>query len=704
VTSTGADATLSRRRGGHRQRRSGRFGPLDGLRGIAVAAVFCYHAGISQVPGGLLGVDLFFVVSGYLITGLLVGEHDRTGGLSFANFWGRRARRLLPAMLIMLAVVVLVWRFTATASVLLGLQRDAVSTLFYFANWHFAFAGQSYFDHLSAPSPLLHMWSLAVEEQFYLLWPLVVWVVMRNRTAAAGRRVLRVVCLIGTALSTLTLVVMTMTGGDLSRIYYGTDTRSLALLVGALLALYQPLDSAAPSKFVARAGFAVLGLAGAVGLVWCFLKVPGQSSFLYHGGFLVVAILGAAVLAGLVGAPRGPLAALLIFPPLRQLGRISYGVYLWHWPVILFLTHARTGMGGNWLLALRAATTITIAALSWTLIEQPVQRFARSRKVEHAGPQTSRLRLASGVLASVITLTVVAAVVLAPLPKGLAANATSTALDEVNGNLGSSSSASSLIKIAPSPSTAAPTAGAPTPAVKPVRTLMLGDSLAYTLQQGLSEVSSVHHASVDWGSIIGCGIAPSNPMHVDGQIADTIPPCFQWEQDWQSYIDKSRPDVAMVMLGRWETVDRMWNGKWHAIGEPEYDAHLSAQLDKAIAIASSRGAKVALLDMPCFNAHEMADGSTPVEDSAGRINEWNGLLAQAAQRHPGTVRVYNLDSVLCPNGKFTWKDSAGRDMRRDDGVHFTEAGGQDVGNYVLPKIAAWVRTPATAATRPPAAD
>ena len=675
--------------------------------------MFCYHAGMAQVPGGLLGVDLFFVVSGYLITGLLVGEHDRTGGLSFANFWGRRARRLLPAMLIMLAVVVLVWRFTATASVLLGLQRDAISTLFYFANWHFAFAGQSYFDHLSAPSPLLHMWSLAVEEQFYLLWPLVVWAVMRGRTAAAGRRILRVVCLVGTALSTLTLVVMTVTGGDLSRIYYGTDTRSLALLVGALLALYKPLDSAAPSKFLARAGFAVLGLVGAAGLVWCFLKVPGQSPFLYHGGFLVVAILGAAILAGLVGAPRGPLAAILLFPPLRQLGRISYGVYLWHWPVILFLTHARTGMGGNWLLALRAATTITVAALSWTLIEQPVQRFARSKKGEHATPQRSRLRLASGVLASVITLTVVAAVVLAPLPKGLAANATSTALDEVNGNLGggSSQSASSLVqKIAPPPTTAAPKAGSSAAAAAPVRALMLGDSLAYTLQPGLSEVGPVRHASVNWGSMIGCGIAPSNPMHVDGQISETIPPCFQWEQSWQSFIDKARPDVAMVMLGRWETVDRMWNGKWHAIGEPEYDAHLSAQIDKAIAIASSRGAKVALLDMPCFNARELSDGSTPVEDSAGRINEWNGLLAQAALRHPGTVRVFNLDPLLCPNGKFTWKDSAGRDMRRDDGVHFTEAGGQDVGNYVLPKIVAWVRTPATpaapatSAARPPAAD
>jgi peptidoglycan/LPS O-acetylase OafA/YrhL len=665
--------------------------------------VFCYHAGVAAVPGGLLGVDLFFVISGYLITGLLVGERERTGRLSFANFWGRRARRLLPAMFAMLAVTVLVWRFTGTASVLLGLQRDAVSTLFYFANWHFAFAGQGYFDHLAAPSPLLHMWSLAVEEQFYLLWPLVVWAVMRGRTAAAGRRILRIVCLVGTAASTLTLVVMTVSGGDLSRIYYGTDTRSLALLVGALLALYLPLDSGAPAKLLHRAGFALLGVAGAAGLVWFFLKVSGEASFLYHGGFLVVAILAAAVLAGLVGAPRGPLAAIQLFPPLRQLGRISYGVYLWHWPVILFLTHARTGMSGNSLLALRAATTITISALSWTLIEQPVQSFTRARRAEHVSPQAWRLRLASGVLGSAIALTVVGAVVLAPLPKGISANAV-TSIDALNGEPGSSSSASQLLpkhplpSPEPAPSADTSTGGAPA-ASPPVRTLLMGDSLAITLQFGMATVAKNNGATFDSAAIIGCGIAPSE-LHIDGKVATSPPECYQWEQKWQQGINWVKPQVAMIMLGRWETVDRFWNGKWHAIGDPDFDAYLSGQLDKAIAIASSRGAKVALLQMPCFNAKELADGSTPIEDTPGRINEWNGLLLQAEARHPGNVKVFQLDPLLCPNGKFAWKDAAGKTMRGDDGIHFTDQGGIDVGNYLFPQIVAWMNS--SRATRPTA--
>jgi hypothetical protein len=146
----------------------------------------------------------------------------------------------------------------------------------------------------------------------------------------------------------------------------------------------------------------------------------------------------------------------------------------------------------------------------------------------------------------------------------------------------------------------------------------------------------------------------------------------------------------MIMLGRWETVDRFWNGKWHAIGDPDFDAYLSSQLDKAIAIASSRGAKVALLQMPCFNAKELADGSTPIEDTPGRINEWNGLLMRAAARHPDNVKLFKLDSLLCPNGKFAWKDSAGKTMRGDDGVHFTDQGGIDVGNYLFPQIVSWI--------------
>ena len=405
------------------------------------------------------------------------------------------------------------------------------------------------------------------------------------------------------------------------------------------------------------------------------------------------AISAAAILAGLVGCPRGPLSALLLFPPLRQLGRISYGVYLWHWPVILFLTHERTGVGGGQLLALRAAATVTIAALSWTLLEQPFHRMTVALHRRRAD-RSWLPRLAGATAGGLAGIAIVVGLVMAPLPAGRTANAT-TALDELHGDLGTS--ASSLTKNpVPSPT---PRASEPATAAAPVHALVMGDSLAFTLAGGLYHVAAANDMTVDSAAIIGCGIAPDNPLHIDGQVAESPPLCNQWEQKWAQGISLVKPDVAIVMLGRWETVDRFWNGKWHAIGDPDFDAHLSAQLDTAIGIASKRGAKVALLDMPCFHAHELADGSTPPEDTAGRINEWNGLLARAALRHPGVVKVFSLDSVLCPGGTFAMNDPQGRPMRTDDGVHFTDQGGRDVGKMLLPEIVSWVR--GTPSGRPP---
>jgi peptidoglycan/LPS O-acetylase OafA/YrhL len=176
---------------GRATERHGRNNALDGVRALAVAAVFLFHAGVSGAPGGMFGVDAFFVLSGYLITGLLLSEHSAHGGLRLGRFWGRRARRLLPAMLVMSIVVVLLWRQTAPSGQLAGLRGDALATLGYVANWHFVLTGQGYFAQTAAPSPLLHMWSLAVEEQFYLVWPLVLWLLLRRRTGAAGTRLVR---------------------------------------------------------------------------------------------------------------------------------------------------------------------------------------------------------------------------------------------------------------------------------------------------------------------------------------------------------------------------------------------------------------------------------------------------------------------------------------------------------------------------------
>ncbi|HLZ37365.1 MAG TPA: acyltransferase, partial [Mycobacteriales bacterium] len=205
----------------------GRLRALDGVRGLAVLAVLFFHAGMPWAHGGFLGVDTFFVLSGYLITVLLLREWRETGGVSLRRFWARRARRLLPALLLVLAALA-AYAATLPTEVRPRLRGDALATLGYVANWRFIFSGQSYFDQFSQPSPLRHMWSLAIEEQFYLVWPLVVFACLR--LGRGRRRILVGVAAAGVVVSTLVMAAL-YDSTDPSRAYYGTDSRMHTILI-----------------------------------------------------------------------------------------------------------------------------------------------------------------------------------------------------------------------------------------------------------------------------------------------------------------------------------------------------------------------------------------------------------------------------------------------------------------------------------------
>ncbi|HVM63545.1 MAG TPA: acyltransferase, partial [Acidimicrobiales bacterium] len=310
---------------------------------MAVLAVLCFHFGVPGAAGGYLGVDVFFVLSGFLITGLLLAEHQRTGGIGLRRFWERRARRLLPGLLTMLLAVA-VWSAAVHGA---SVRADALATLGYVANWRFVLAHQGYFARFGPPSPLLHTWSLAIEEQFYLLWPLAV-VPVAARWGARGVRNLAVG---GAVASAATCVALAVAGAGTVRLYYGTDARAQALLIGAAaaaaMALRRPGSRRTPR----------LALAGACALAWSFHALNGTGALLYRGGFTAVALAAAAVVAGVVARPRAAVARALSVPPLRRVGYISYELYLWHWPVLLAVTHARTGLGGAALLAARVAVT-----------------------------------------------------------------------------------------------------------------------------------------------------------------------------------------------------------------------------------------------------------------------------------------------------------------------------------------------------------
>ena len=362
-------------------KRGARYMPgLDGLRAIAVLAVIAYHLGLGWAPGGLLGVGVFFTLSGYLITDILLNQVDG-GGIRLKQFWLARARRLLPALFVMLIVV------TAWVTVIGPHQPDdyraaVASAVGYANNWWLIFHDVSYFAQFESPAPLNHLWSLSIEEQFYIVWPFMLMVgiaLVPERARVAGVRVRLAAVTLGLALaSTVLMIALYSPGLDPSRVYYGTDTRALELLVGAALAMVWP--SRRLRSNIDPGARRILDGAGVVGLAviaLMFLRSNEFSPFLYRGGFLVLS-LATAMLVAALAHPASRLAPVIGCRPLRWIGERSYGIYLWHFPIIILTTPE--GAGPSVVRDLvQLAAIIGVSALSWTYIENPIRHGALKR-------------------------------------------------------------------------------------------------------------------------------------------------------------------------------------------------------------------------------------------------------------------------------------------------------------------------------------
>ncbi len=349
---------------------------IDGLRAIAVMAVLFYHADVAWARGGFLGVEVFFVISGYLITSLLLVEWLRTGTIGVRAFWIRRARRLLPAVFLLLAVVsaaaILVYHDT-----LERMFGDVIAASGYVTNWFLIVREVSYFETFGRPPLLQHLWSLSVEEQFYVLWPLVFSVGMALFRRGGHRRTIRSflgLTLLGIIGSTILMAVLFTPYEDPSRVYYGTDTRAAGLLVGVALALVWmpwrlPRSIAAGSKRLLNSA----GGIGMVGLLIVLSRMDEFSPFLYRGGFLLTSILTAIVIAVTVH-PAASMAPLLDRPAMRWIGTRSYGIYLWHWPIFM-ITRPGIDLAGNAYLTfvMRTALTFAFAEASYRFVESPIR-------------------------------------------------------------------------------------------------------------------------------------------------------------------------------------------------------------------------------------------------------------------------------------------------------------------------------------------
>ncbi|MFV0495123.1 acyltransferase family protein [Mycobacterium sp.] len=652
--------------------RHGGIPALDGLRAIAVALVLLKHGGVPGFGGGFVGVDIFFVLSGFLITSLILDELGRTGRIDLTGFWIRRARRLLPALVLMVLAVGALHELLPSQS-LNGLRGDVIAAFCWLANWRFVTQQTDYFTQGAPPSPLQHTWSLGVEEQYYLVWPLLLAAVTLLLAARAKRYFAKItvghvrfsafiIATLGAA-AAATAVIFFASDATRDRIYFGTDTRAQALLIGAAAAALLVRDWPALNHgwclIRSRWGRRVARLtpiAGLAALAVMAHHANGNSAEFRHGLLTVVALAAAFVVAPVALEQRGAVARLLSWRPLVWLGTISYGIYLWHWPVFLLLNGERTGWSGGALFAVRCAATVAVAAVSFWVIEEPIRNW-RPEGVP-------LLPLAAATAASAGAI----AVLIVPIGAGPREPDRPPEF-------------SAVAAVSPAPPAAAAAARRPRGPNAPYRVSVFGDSIGWTMMHFLPSTPGFEFVD---HTVIGCSLVRGTPYQYVGETLEQRPECNNWPSRWAAQVSYDRPDVAFLVIGRWETVDRVIEGKWTNIGDARFDSYLNFELHRALKIAGSTGVRVVVATVPYSRGGEKPDGRPYPEDQPSRVDKWNAMLRNAVHRYPN-VEILDLNKKLCPKGVYTARVDGIK--VRSDGVHLTSEGVQ----WLLPWLEESIR-------------
>lgn len=614
------------------QHRRPHLAALDGLRGLAVIAVLLFHGG--RLQGGFLGVDLFFALSGFLITSLLLAEVEATERVDLLAFWGRRFRRLLPAVLLLLVAVTVITTVVATVPERAATLNDGPWVQAYIANWHAIAGHRDYWASFELPRMFGHLWSLAIEEQFYLIWPvLVALIAWRSRHV---HRTVIVVCTVASLVS-LGQMIRSFDAADPTRVYIGTDTRASSLLLGAVFAA-APLRAAVvtlTSRLAGAFSAAAAAVAVVIGMSWWLVDGPA-SPWLFRGGLFAHSLLSAVLVAGCAARPEAAISRWIGWAPIRITGVLSYSLYLWHWPIYALLSEQRTGMSGWSLLGLRIAVSFAAAAVSKQLVEDPIRfraTWARGR---------------AGVVTLIgVSLGVAAFWVLVPHPETAPAEFSLDQFASTTAAIVTSSPVTSpppTVAVNAVPSVAATTAVPSTTTIAvtsttsllaPVkRVLMTGDSLAFDEWPAI-------FAALDAGQVAIAGYVSPGAGLLDTRY------------DSSTAIDKAvvdfQPDLVLYQGSVWD------------FGTPDEQR---AAYERFTEFVLGQGARLAFITIPPLRSDQI---------NLDRLATLTGIMHEVAAEHPGQVLVLNSDDAW---GPVFAQDVNGDKVpeRKPDGAHVCPSG------------------------------
>jgi peptidoglycan/LPS O-acetylase OafA/YrhL/lysophospholipase L1-like esterase len=647
---------------------------LDGLRALSVLAVILYHAGIHWIPGGFIGVEVFFVVSGFLITSLMIDEQHVSGKVSLKQFWVRRARRLLPALFTMLITSLVAVTFFAKDSAP-DFRQDVLPALGYFSNWwQIYFVDTPYFAANSLPM-LRHLWSLAVEEQWYVLWPIAFGFVLGNKRiprwiSAVVIGLLAAGAMVGTALA--------FTVDDETRInflYLSTITRSSGLLLGAALAcVWHPWKKAVVRFAKVRSGFAdvlALGALATLGYISAVIHVADEQ--LYKGGLAAATIASAVIIAVVVRSGKSLVKRALSFPLLVEIGRRSYGLYLWHWPIFV-VTGAR-------LSSIRLASALTATVIINEFVYQFIETPARKGAIGNWLRQRRQLSAMRRRLPVALTV-VVAALVGVTSVQLSGIQARDVSVDTGN---------TDVVFVVPTtlPTTATTAVNTPvtstTLAKLPRRVVIVGDSQAHSL--AVNKPSGIENTFVITnGSIDGCGVYDRGVGigGTSGKFRRNFANCKGFETKWARSAAQAKADVALVVLGAWEVMDLQINSFLFKVNTVPADTIFKTQLQRGIDALRKQNVAVALLEVACMRPVESKGGPVPPLPQRGddtRTGHLNTLMREVAAPENDGVYFVNGPKEWCSVPKV-----ANSLSYRWDGVHVYKPGAKLILESIAPAL------------------